>query len=324
MIADFQKKLSDAQGRSEFIIAIVCDIRGFSHFSTIHESTDLAMFIKRFYKRLLEGYFSSAVFAKPTGDGLFLIFRYEEATLEKVSESVLSMCFKAMEDFPTMFRDDPMINFTTPENLGFGVVRGAVCCLYSGEEILDYSGQLLNLAARLNDLARPKGVVVDGTYLEQIIPKNLKGRFRQQRAYIRSLAEETPREVFCSNEVVLPGYAQSPFTSYKWIIHKKEFSVKELTTISGYYGMPLKKEILARDKTKLAFHYPNPKLDGFEIYREYDTYECYKDAKGQHLRIELDRAKKFLKEEQLPEERTVRFEFQYVPKPKSKKSKAKS
>ena len=81
-----------------------------------------------------------------------------------------------MDDFPTMFTDDPMINFATPTNLGFGIARGTACCLFSGKRILDYSGQLLNLAARLNDLARPKGLVIDGAYQKDGPPETPEAR----------------------------------------------------------------------------------------------------------------------------------------------------
>jgi hypothetical protein len=67
MLTQFGKKLEYAEGRSEFVISAICDIRGFSAFSTHHESPDTAMFIKRFYVKLLDDSFRQAVFAKPMG-----------------------------------------------------------------------------------------------------------------------------------------------------------------------------------------------------------------------------------------------------------------
>ena len=64
--------LAESQGRSEFVIVVVTDVRGFSAFSKRHESTDIAMFIKRFYMRLIDDYFSKASFFKTKGDGLLL------------------------------------------------------------------------------------------------------------------------------------------------------------------------------------------------------------------------------------------------------------
>src|SRR5208337_4480234 len=96
MLAQLKKKLETAEGRSEFVIAMVCDIRGFSDFSIHHESPDTAMFIKRFYIKLLEDYFSQAAFAKPTGDGLLLIFKYSEDVLHEVSRYVIETAFRVL------------------------------------------------------------------------------------------------------------------------------------------------------------------------------------------------------------------------------------
>jgi hypothetical protein len=319
MLSGFRDFLQDAEGRSEFIIAALCDIRGFSQFSTIHESPDIAMFIKRFYLKLLDEYFSDVAFAKPTGDGLLLVFRYSEKTLAEVSARVLSSCFKVLSEFPRLFKDDPMVNFPTPGDLGFGIARGTACCLYSGERTLDYSGQVLNLAARLNDLARPKGVVVDGAYLHSVIPSELRKRFSPQRAYIRSIAEDSPRDVLCSTEVTLPAYAQSPLTCHEWVITQHELTVAELSKIGGSYELVLDSELFSADKTKLQFGWPNQRLPDYTTWKEYRSYECYKDAKGNHLRINLDEAKSIIADQQLKPATTVIFEFQYVPKLSRKK-----
>jgi class 3 adenylate cyclase len=209
--------LDDAQGLSEFVIVVVCDVRGFSDFSTQHESPDIAMYIKRLYLQLLTKYFPSAKFAKPTGDGLLLIFPYSEDTLKAVAKQVITACFKCLKDFPTICQADPMINFQAPQRMGFGISRGPACCLFSGKEILDYSGHLLNLASRLKDLARPSGILIDGHFLKPVIPSNLVKHFEKADIYIRSLAEEEPTEVFFSKEhVQLTESSKLPIKSPNW------------------------------------------------------------------------------------------------------------
>jgi len=69
----FRDLLAEAQGRSEFVIVVVADVRGFSAFSKRHESTDIAMFIKRFYMRLMDDYFANASFYKTTLDCTFSV-----------------------------------------------------------------------------------------------------------------------------------------------------------------------------------------------------------------------------------------------------------
>lgn len=318
MFKQLREKLASAEGRSEFVIAVVCDIRGFSAFSTCHESPDIAMFIKRFYLRLINDYFINAVFAKPTGDGLLIIYRYSEQDLDDVSKDVLSTCIKALNDFPSMFNDDSMINFLTPHNLGFGISRGPTCCIFSGRTILDYSGQLLNLAARLNDYARPKGIVLDGNYLEKVIPKTLRSRFVPLDVYIRGIAEDTPRTVlYLIPEVSIPSYALMPISTQEWVSVEYELTVSELNKIEGSFQLNLQEEPLSIANSKLEFVWPNPKIERFTSSRIYEKFKCYRDAKGHHVRFNVDQAKQIVKKHGITRTKIVSFRFQFMPKPTS-------
>lgn len=238
----FVKALHAAQGRSEFVIAVVADIRGFSEFSTRNESPNIAMFIKRFYIQLLTTYFSSASFVKPTGDGLLMLFRFTETNLLDVSTMVIDSCMQCLADFPTLCNDDPMINFDVPRAIGFGIARGTACCLYSGDEILDYSGHLLNLASRLNDLARPAGLVVASNFLLAAIPERHRNEFARSSVYVRSIAEEQPIEVFYLTDVVQIGEERMhPLKTDDWRrVPITELSAKQLSKLAGgVYFLPL-------------------------------------------------------------------------------------
>ena len=319
MLGQLRKKLQHAAGRSEFVISVICDIRGFSSFSTCHESPDTAMFIKRFYLKLLEDYFISAAFAKPTGDGLLLIFRYTEDDLHSVSEYVLSKCFKVIDDFPTMFKDDPMINFTTPARVGFGISRGPSCCLFSGKTILDYSGQLLNLAARLNDLARPRGVVIAGSYLLDVIPATLRERFKEGQVYVRGIAEEAAIDVFYSKEdVELPAHCLQPITVHNWELVEKEMTVAELRKLQGKFIVHLPLEPISKDKTQFEIKYDHPSMPGYFTSRTLGDYAVASDASGHHLSFGLATPKGIVEEVGLTATKKVTFRFQFVPKPKAK------
>src|SRR5438093_12892619 len=106
MDSAFVQALAAAEGRSEFVIVVVADIRGFSDFSTRNESPNIAMFIKRFYLQLIQKYFPSANFVKPTGDGLLMTFRYSESTLMEVAEDVINACLTCLVEFPNIGRGD--------------------------------------------------------------------------------------------------------------------------------------------------------------------------------------------------------------------------
>lgn len=318
MIKEFICRLNKAEGRSEFIIAVVCDIRGFSRFSTLHESPNLAMFITRFYLKLTKDYFTTAVFVKPTGDGLLMIFRYSETNLVQVSELVINTCQKVIKDFPDMFKDDPMINFSTPANLGFGIARGTACCIFSGKRIVDYTGQLLNLAARLNDLAHPKGIVIDGAFQQRVMPEGAQSQFQQRRAFIRGISEESAHEIICSREVDLPNHALAPLISHEPIILKLDLSVDDINNID-IYRINLEKPYLTLEKMQLDFFWTNMGVPGHIKQRDYKSFNCGTDAKGSHLKVDIAIAKSIVAEEKLSPEAIVYFEFQYIPKPKGKK-----
>jgi len=189
-------KFKNANGRSEFVIAVVCDIRGFASFSKNHEAPDIAMFSKRFFVKLLEEYFVDTDFAKPTGDGMLLLFKYSEDNLLEVSDSVLRICRDVVRDFPIMMANDAMINYRVPDAIGFGIARGTAFCMYSDDEVVDYSGQTLNLASRLNEFARPQGIVIDGTYMMSVIPEEMRGLFSTEMLFVRDISHELPRKVF--------------------------------------------------------------------------------------------------------------------------------
>src|SRR5439155_23105168 len=133
-----------------------------------------------FYQRMVNDYFPGANFVKPTGDGLLMTFQYSESTLMGTAKVVIEACMKCLSDFPTICAGDPMINFAPPQAIGFGVAHGTACCLFSGEQVLDYSGRLLNLTARVLDVARPSGVVIDGAFQRAVIPEPYREQFKEQ------------------------------------------------------------------------------------------------------------------------------------------------
>src|ERR1043166_2560995 len=296
-IPDFCSLLERAEARVEFIIAVFCDIRGFSSFSKTVESSDAATFLKHFYLKLLRDYFREAVFAKPRGDGLLIVFRHDEHNLNEISDMVLTNCFKAMDDFPDMFKGIPIINYPTPEAIGFGVARGSASYFAAGDDVVDYSGKLLNLAARLNELAKPTGVVIDGSYQLDIIPANLRAQFESKSVYLRGIAEEEPIEVLCSSKVVLPPEALHPLREPKWSIIDEPLTVAEILRLDGAYWVRIP-EPLSRKKIRAEFRWPNGLDDSFSFVRCPDA-EYVADGSGSAVSIPLALARNIIQERNL-------------------------
>jgi class 3 adenylate cyclase len=313
-IQEFCNKLENAEARSESVIAVFCDIRGFSNFSRDVESSDTSNFLKHFYLKLLREYFQEAAFAKPAGDGMLVIFRHNEKNLDEVSKLVLSNCFKVLKDFPKMFKSIPIINYPTPDAIGFGIARGSVSYLTSSDEILDYSGKLINLTARLNELARPIGIVIHGNYQKNAIPENLQNSFKKKPVYLRGIAEDEPIEVFYSDEVSIPAEALHPLIEYKWLLSEKELTVAEVLQLGGDFGLHLPEPPLSRGKIKVEFKWPS-KVQGNYMWQECRSHDLQVDASGHCVRFPLEETKSIIKNYSLTPEAKFGFRCHYVPKP---------
>lgn len=317
--ATLRYALFEAQGISQFVIIVFVDVRGFSRFSKSHESPDVAMFLKRFYMELMDKYFQGASFFKPTGDGLLITFPYNDKTLLEVGKHVIEAIMQCLNEFPSMLQGDPMINFPVPENIGFGVARGTACCLYSGKTIIDYSGHLLNLAARLTELARPSGVVIDGGFKRDILPHDYRDRFEDAEIFILSLAENEPIPVFIlKDSVKLPKHALQPIEEKRWMTHHRTFKVSELLKLGQYFRIELPFKANKQEPIKVSFEYPMMRKG--RVVEGYSTIGTLKDIVYkivfEHnetcIVIDFYAVYDVLKKRKVPRTRSVKFKIDYV------------
>jgi len=316
MVAQLCDKLAKAKPGSESVIAVFCDIRSFSDFSTRVGSWNTATFLKYFYLTLLRDYFKRAAFAKPNGDGLLMIFQHDEETLEQVSAEVVMTCFKALDDFPKMFKGIHLINYATPQAIGFGIARGPASFLSIGGEKLDYSGDVLNLAARLTEYARPQGIVIDGNYQIEVVPKRLRKRFSTAKVYIRGIAEDTPIKVLYHKTVVsIPPEAFYPIRERQWRLHEIKFEVGELAKMVGGLVIKLPDPPISKDHIRVEFRFPNPVLPERSLGNEFDTFEYIHDGEGHQVTVDLTLLKRIVEHYKLSEKETVRILAHFVAKP---------
>jgi len=212
---ELREGLDDAVGVSEYAIIVYADIRGFSDFSDDHESPDVATYIREVFIHMIDEYFPFGTFYKSTGDGLMITVHFNrDNVIDMISKSV-SNSVRCVEEFSKFSRHNPMITFETPDNMGIGIARGTTCCLKSQGKVLDYSGQLINLTARLQDLARPRGVVLDGAFGFNHLGRDLQDLFEPAKAFVRGIAETEARDIYIlKGAVVLPESAQRPYSSH--------------------------------------------------------------------------------------------------------------
>ncbi|HLA81672.1 MAG TPA: adenylate/guanylate cyclase domain-containing protein [Thermoleophilia bacterium] len=228
--------LHQAEGRSGVVVAVSADVRGFTSFARMAESSEAVIFLRRVYIRMLDDYFPQHSFFKPTGDGLLILRAFDEGSIEQVVNETVDASLRLVRDFPTICSDDPMVNFPTPEKLGVGIARGAVTALVSGRQTLDYSGRPLNLATRLMDAARPAGVVFDEALGFPLLDEALVPRFTRAAVYLRGLAEREPLTIYHSSETVIEQRHLVPVGKVNWKSEPPEtLTLKELEFRGLYF-----------------------------------------------------------------------------------------
>jgi len=210
------------------------------------------MFVKRVYIKLIDVYFPYASFYKSTGDGLLLTIPFDKTNLEEVSQKVISSCITCHSDFSDICKGDPMINFEVPSRIGIGIARGTACCLISGRRTIDYSGRLLNLTTKLTDLARPSGLVIDGTFDIRLLSQKQQEIFQEEEVYLKGIAEEEPiKTYFTPKFTTISKYNKQPIVTERWkeITDTKLF--KDLLKL-GLFGYKLSSEAVSREDVKVT------------------------------------------------------------------------
>lgn len=320
MHREFRELLEKATGFSEFVVAINVDIRGFSPFSKTVESPEVAMFIKRVYMKLIDEYFSTASFFKPTGDGLLIIIPYTEENLDKVVNKTIMTCLHVLIDFGSFCVKDPMINFEVPRKVGIGLSRGSACRLISGDKILDYSGKVLNLASRLMDLARPRGIVFDANFGIELLPDELIDLFAKESVYIKGIAEREPIDIYYTKDYTrISSLNKQPIEEIKWKRVGDTKTLKQIRDLESIFIYDLSSKPVDPDQIKVKIAHQavardGRKLEGMISTFDFDNFEYYLDAGKPKVDIEFDALAKRLEEKGVKDRWDVNIEIVYPEK----------
>ena len=257
MHREFRKLLAKAKGVSEFPIALNVDIRGFSKWSG--DSAESGLFIKKVYIRLIDEYFQHSSFFKATGDGLMVLFPVDEEDPQAAVRESVRIALDIVKKFPSITSGDSMINFPTPRAVGVGLARGPASRLVSGKKTLDYSGATLNLAARLMDLARPEGVVVDGRFGVDLLTPAVKKRFAEDRVYLRGIAPNTGTDIYFTKDLTtIPESAKKPLDVLIWGSGTVQAPRRNLDEFKGSYFVAL--DSVPKDPTAITCYVKHDKV----------------------------------------------------------------
>ena len=259
MNGEWAKNLENAFGTSERIIAVSLDIRGFTPFSISIESVDVGLYIKKIYLKMLKDYFYDATFTKPMGDGLFIVIKYYENDLKKKVNSIVDRCISLNKEFINLVKDDPMIPFKTPTKIGIGITRGSSCCIHFNDIIIDYSGKILNHAARLMEKARPSGVICDHIIFYNILEPELRELFIEEEVCIRGISEREPIKILIlKDEVIISEIDRRRMDEPLWEEHNREYTCAYLKSIgTDLFKIVLEKKPLNLDDLVINIRIPH-------------------------------------------------------------------
>jgi hypothetical protein len=257
MHVELREHLRTASGESKFVVAINIDIRGFSAFFS--DSSQAAAFLSSAYTRILDDYFPTHSFFKPTGDGLLIIRNIDRESLAEAVGETVNAALRLDSGFAKICAGEHLINFRTPERVGIGLARGTATVLADEQKVLDYSGYPLNLCSRLMDLARPHGVVFDETFDGGIIETDTRQMFSAESVWIKGLAETDPMTVCVTESVLIPTANRHPFGGKLHYTHKETVQVRSIRARAPSYQQPL--DLVPLDPLSVNIHFLFPKAD---------------------------------------------------------------
>jgi class 3 adenylate cyclase len=285
-----QELMRTATGESSFVVAVNIDIRGFSSFFS--DSSQAAAFLSRAYTRILDEYFVDVSFFKPTGDGLLIVKNVTEESLTDVLKGFVAVSLRLESEFASICSNSALINFPTPPKVGIGLARGTATRLLSGDKTLDYSGLPLNLASRLMDLARPSGVVFDGSFGPDLLGEEFLAKFSKSRAYVKGIADLSPIDVFTTDGIHIPDANRTPFGATLFAEETESITFRELKTRAPHFMFTLKKRPADHASVRLEITFPatakngnkNPKI---VRTRTIDAIEIIESGSGMRAKFDF-------------------------------------
>jgi len=199
------------------VLTTFIDIRGFSKFAGIAESSDTAIFLRDMYSRVLTHFFPEFTYAKPTGDGLMIVreLATEVDAVEAAGCGKFSNAVQLVKDFPGLTDENVLITISVPRRIGIGIARGSATRIVVDDgAIIDYSGRCLNLAARLMDLARPQGVIFSDRHARALLGEEIADELSNDDVYIKGVSEDDPVSILFTPEwVAIPEIAYEPIAT---------------------------------------------------------------------------------------------------------------
>ncbi len=165
-------------------VILIYDIRGFTAASKKLPTAELGSFATAAHKTILELFATRPpTFVKNLGDGHLLIWETTDDPEKELVGFVVQAAEKARAAFPAFVAGQRVSGVPLPKHVGIGVAVGDV------SRSDDYYGVSVNLAARLQNLARPEGLAMDSTVFGMVGQREelIRQGFRKTRVSLKGL-----------------------------------------------------------------------------------------------------------------------------------------
>jgi class 3 adenylate cyclase len=163
-------------------LALIYDIRGFTAASKRLKTADLGSFATAAHRVILDLFAAHPpTFVKNLGDGHLLLWECSTGLDPGLVDGVVEGAQRARTAFAAFATAQRAAGQDLPSRVGIGVAFGEVA------RSDDYYGKALNLASRLQGVARPEGLALDQSVFEAVTARNerLKAVFKRARVRLK-------------------------------------------------------------------------------------------------------------------------------------------
>ena len=165
-------------------LVLIYDIRGFTAASRRIGTADLGAFATAAHRVILDLFSTRPPsFVKNLGDGHLLVWEAPGGLTPELLEPVMEAARKAQTAFAAFVAGQGALGMQLPRQVGIGLAFGET---FKSD---DYYGVAMNLAARLQNEARPEGLAMSETVFDAAARRDerLRAEFQRARVHLKGL-----------------------------------------------------------------------------------------------------------------------------------------
>jgi class 3 adenylate cyclase len=189
-LSDVSRLKTIGISNSENIVAMFFDLRGSTQWANEVAKIDLN-YVRTFIDELREWTWSKtseAPASRPNvvkflGDGFMYVWKVPNNSIADSSNAIVRLAYDLNTEYPLWIKEKKLkrkLNLKTPVGIGFSVDVGPARRITFENGSDDYLGKPLNIAAKMQDLARPCGGVVIQATMYDLLDDDLRSRFPKE------------------------------------------------------------------------------------------------------------------------------------------------